>query len=279
MSTPVNQIPTSSLHLKEAKEIGRGSYATVYQMTWNRQLGPIQVAAKRLNKPEDDTELKILSKLDHPNIVKLLGVVDEGINFLLILELCEGGSLRKYLDGHQDNHLPTDQFFDWAKQAALPVQYLQENNIVHKDIKSPNILISKENILKLADFGLAKNIAESISNATQTASYPWMAPELLYKAILSPTFDIFTLGVVFWELWTRQFPFKGVEWEQIVWKVCEKDERLPIPPDMPKSLADLIRQCWATDCKQRPGIQHILDEVSDACNALTTVRHVSLRGK
>ena len=112
MEATVNKIPMSELD--GAKEIGRGAFSTVYQMTWTRQLGTIQVAAKRINKPEDDKELKMLSRLDHPNVIKLLGVVDEGINFLLVLELCDGGSLRSYLNGYHENRLPTDQFFDWA---------------------------------------------------------------------------------------------------------------------------------------------------------------------
>ena len=250
--------------LEGDKKIGSGAFSTVYQMTWNRQLGPIQVAAKKLNKPDDDRELKALSRLEHPNIIKLLGVVDERLDFFLILELCEGGSLRSYLDDHTDSHLPTDQFFDWAKQIALPIQYLKQMNLVHKDIKSPNILITGtgRTILKLADFGLTKDLAETMSHATQTASYPWMAPELLKERKLSPSYDIFTYGVVVWELWTREFPFKMVPAEVIVIRVCKKNERLQIPKDMPRPIANLIKQCWEKVWKKRPSIDEIIDVVS-----------------
>ena len=96
-------------------------------------------------------EAEIMSKLDHQNIVKLLGVVEEKPHCFLILEFCNGGSLREYLDERQGKRLHENQLYNWMKQAALPIQYLQKMGVVQKDIKSSNYLISDDNILKLTN--------------------------------------------------------------------------------------------------------------------------------
>ncbi|XP_072029974.1 uncharacterized protein [Amphiura filiformis] len=250
-------IPRTDLNL--IKQIGHGGYSEVYLAKWNEH----DVAAKRLHE-ECRREAEVLSKLDHPNIVKLLGVVDEKFDFFLILELCEGGSLRSYLNDHKGQNLGL-KFYDFAKQAARPIKYLKEKKIVHKDIKSPNYLLTNGNRLKLGDFGLAKNVDITITRATETASYPWMAPELLRDNILSPKYDVFAYGVVIWELWTTQMPFEdAVEPAHLVWRICNDDERLPIPEDCPKSVADLMRQCWETDWKMRPNMEQVLAELASA---------------
>ena len=176
-----------------------------------------------------------MSKLDHPNIVKLLGVVEERPDFYLILEFCSGGSLREFLDQRQRQRLPKNQLFDWMKQAALPIQYLKKEGVVHKDVKSPNYLITKGNILKLTDFGISKELEATMSNATESASYQWMAPELLKDLVLSPKYDIFSYGVVVWELFTTEAPFKGLEPQVVVMRVCSDNQRPPIPADCPPS--------------------------------------------
>ena len=180
------------------------------------------------------------------------------MDFMLVLELCTGGSLMSYLKERKGKHLSEKEFYDWAEQAARPLEYLRQNKLVHKDVKSPNYMITSENTLKLGDFGLAKYINQTIGNATETASYQWMAPELLAKGILSPKYDIFALAVVLWELWTGKFPFEGLASQVIAWKVCHENERLPIPDDCPKPIQDLMRQSWLTDWKKRPDIEEVI---------------------
>ncbi|XP_072047630.1 mitogen-activated protein kinase kinase kinase 20-like [Amphiura filiformis] len=270
MATPANHIKRSDL--KFGKQIGEGGYSSVFQMTWiSPSLGPIQIAAKRLNK-RDVRELEIMSGLDHPNIVKLLGVVDEEIDFMLILELCDRGSLRSHLQELNAGHLSEKQFYDWAEQAARPLQYLRQKRIIHKDVKSPNYMITAENNLKLGDFGIAKNIAQTIDNATETASYPWMAPELLSENILSLEYDIFAFAVVLWEMRTGKFPFQGLESQVIAWKVCQLNERLSIPEDCPQAIKELMMRCWETDWTKRPCIEEVITVIATAAAAAQEAR-------
>ncbi|XP_072051433.1 uncharacterized protein [Amphiura filiformis] len=158
----------------------------------------------------------------------------------------------------QKKRLPTKLVYDWAKQAAKPIQYLKQMEYIHKDVKSPNYLIAEGNILKLADFGLAKKSAITIQNATERASLPWMAPELLTDEVLSPFYDIHAYGVVVWELWTTEIPFEGSDAPNTIWRICNNGERPVIPPNCPKALADLMKQCWDKDWHKRPTVDHIL---------------------
>ena len=245
--------------LKLEKQIGQGGFGSVFQATWNDQ----KVAAKRLIEI-DRHEAEVLSKLDHRHIVKLLGVVDEDFELFLVLELCKGGSLRDYLNQHKRHKtkLPLDQILDFAKQAAKAIEYLKEKQIIHKDVKSHNYLLADGNVLKLADFGLAKNADATIS-ATERASHAWMAPELLKDGVLSPTYDIHAYGVVVWEICTTEIPFEDSKISvNLIWRICNNNERPKIPPGCLKALADLMRKCWEINWKNRPTIKYILKVVS-----------------
>ncbi len=248
--------------LKFVKTIGEGGFSTVFEMIWEENNNRT-VAVKRLNEV-DKREVDILLTLQHTNIVQLLGVVEEEMDYMLVLEYCDGGSLRSYLDEHVNEPLTPQLFYDWAEQAAKPVKYLKQMHIIHKDIKSSNYMISKNNILKLADFGSAKKIEFTIKNATGTATFAYMAPELAKENILSPSYDIFALAVVLWELWTRQIPFEGRENMNIMYVLCIEDQRLPIPSDCPKILTDLMEQCWVSKREDRPSIDDILSTLKKA---------------
>ncbi|XP_072019772.1 uncharacterized protein [Amphiura filiformis] len=249
--------------LQYVRPIGHGGSSTVFEMLWKNN-GNKQVAVKRLYKL-DKSEVDILLTLKHTNIVQLLGVVDEEMDYMLVLEYCERGSLRSYLDDHSDQPLTPQLFYDWAEQAAKPVKYLKQMRIIHKDIKSANYLITKNNMLKLADFGLSKKeVGVTLSNASLSATPAYMAPELYKEYILSPTYDIFALAVVLWELLTRQVPFKGKENINIMYRVCIENERLPIPPDCPQILANLMKQCWVTERQKRPSIDDMLSTIKEA---------------
>ncbi|XP_072019948.1 mitogen-activated protein kinase kinase kinase 20-like [Amphiura filiformis] len=232
-------------------------------MLWKSN-GNKQVAVKKLNNL-DPREVAIWLTLEHTNIVQLFGVVDEEMDYMLVLEYCERGSPCSYLDEHRDQPLTPQLFYDWAEQAAKPVKYLKQMQRIHKEIKSANYLITEDNILKLADFGLSKTEVEvTLSNASLSATPAYMAPELFKENKLSPTYDIFALAVVLWELWTRKVPFKTNDYHNIMYIVCVKNERLSIPPDCPEILANLMKQCWVVERHERPSIDHVLAAIKEA---------------
>ncbi len=222
------------------------------------------VAAKRLYKV-DDHELEVLSKLEHPNIVQLIGVVPEPVDFMLILELCEGGSLRSFLTNYTDD-LPYDLQRSWAQQAARAIEYLQDMDVIHKDIKSDNFVIASGNVLKLTDFGLAKLTDKTMNDVSERGTAAYMAPEVFTEGILSVHHDIFAYGVVVWEIVTKKIPFEGCARNHIVFQVCQHHKRLPIPEDCPGVFASIMRQCWLRDRYKRPCIKKILEILAKCYN-------------
>ncbi|XP_072032787.1 uncharacterized protein [Amphiura filiformis] len=247
----------SRQNLTLVTKIGEGGFGSVYHMIWKKDpKNDVHVAAKRPYKV-DSPELQILSKLCHPNIVKLIGIVPGELDFMLIFELCEGGSLRSYLNKNKKVPLEASLFTTWSKQAAKAIQYLHQLNIVHKDIKCENYLIATNNVLKLADFGLAKEMAKTCI-ATHRATWTHMAPELLESCELSANIDIFAYGVVVWEILTGQVPYEGMGFQAIVWHVCHENKRLEIPADCPTHVAELMTLCWQEDPKKRPSIDDVI---------------------
>ena len=254
-SAPTDVVLVSFDDLDFMEEITSCGFSRVFRAIWQRQ-NAVEVAVKHMNSRER-TEFKIHSTLDHPNIVKVLGVVDEFPKFYSVFELCEGGNLRSYLDKHKHQPLPPDLFNAWSQQAARAIEYLHENGIIHPDIKSYNYLIKRQNILKLSDFGISKEADETVTTAIK-GTLAWTAPEVFVENHISPLSDIYSYGNVLWELITRKFPFEGYVFQTILYRVGAKGERLPIPADCPTYLAYLLKWCWKEDRHERPNIKEIL---------------------
>ncbi|XP_072030350.1 uncharacterized protein [Amphiura filiformis] len=264
-------IKQCNLQLHEV--VGRGGFGLVHRATLRdeRDGKSHEVAVKNLFSSTDETELQMLTKLRHPYIIRLLGYVKEpsktikgGDDFMLVLEFGSGGSLRSYLD-RNDSECPVSVqlLFDWMKQATLPIQFLNERNVQHRDIKSPNYIIAEGMILKLSDFGTAKEV-----KGTRTTGYVgtrrWAAPEYIKDSHLSTRNDIYPLGLVFWEMMTREIPFHQYSDKmeyQLMQAICEKKERPIIPAFCPQELADLLKRCWEEDRNKRPTLDEILEVI------------------
>ena len=267
----MGSIKFSDLQLHEV--IGRGGFGEVHRATLAiNDNQTMDVAVKKLHLM-DENELTMLAKLQHPNIIRLHGYVKESSNslkgatdFMLVLEYGSLGSLRSYLD-RSDKECPvsTQLLFDWMKQATLPIKYLKERNVQHRDIKSPNYIITEGMILKLSDFGTAKEV-----KTTHTTGYAgtrrWAAPEYIKDSRLTTRNDIHPLGLVIWEMLTREIPFHKYTDEmdyQLMQAICERKERPVIPAFCPKEIADMLRKCWREDRTKRPDLDEILEVIAE----------------
>ncbi|XP_072048729.1 mitogen-activated protein kinase kinase kinase 20-like [Amphiura filiformis] len=252
-------------------QIGEGGFSTVWKVKWNRKerqepsdnlvhcsRQPIEAAAKILNKI-NTPELQFLAKLAHPHVVKLLGVVDEVPDFHLILELCERGSLDSYLEKRADEDLHPCLLYCWGEQGARAIEYLHKINVIHRDIKSANFLITLNLNIKLCDFGLAKDADGTVTTKIK-GTWGWTAPEIFQESHLSPYSDIFAFGTVLWELLTRKIPFKGVRFQEVKRRVCN-GERMPIPQECPQEFRELIEACWSGGRRNRPDITYVLQVI------------------
>ncbi|XP_074659307.1 mitogen-activated protein kinase kinase kinase 20-like [Tubulanus polymorphus] len=234
---------------------GGGTYGSVYRARWKSQQK--EVAVKKLLSL--DAEAQVLSILSHRNIIQFYGAVTKSPNFCLVTEYADNGSLYAYLR-IPEIMMDFVQILEWAKQIALGINYLHSEApvpIIHRDLKSKNIVITKEFTCKICDFGCSKFFG-CTTKMSLAGTFPWMSPEVIQSQPVSETCDTWSYGVVLWELLTREIPFEGIEGFQVAWVVVEKGERLTIPSSCPASFATLMKRCWNLDPKKRPSFRQML---------------------
>ena len=241
--------------------IASGSYGDVYRATLKSRDTAKEIAAKvlRPTKPDEkvnqEREIVFLSKLKHPYIVNFLGAVMSTASIIILTEFASNGSLHDYLKDKIS--LPSELLYAWALQGALAIQYIQIKDVSHRDIKSSNFLITAQNVLQLCDFGLARDLQVTVSTAVRgTLSY--LAPEVFKDLKLSKASDVYSYGIVLWEMLTCEIPYKGLQGPHVMFKVGTENIRPDISGIKPCHLLSLIEQCWATDRHVRPHIEEVI---------------------
>ncbi|KAM9847348.1 mitogen-activated protein kinase kinase kinase 21 [Aulostomus maculatus] len=271
-SSPV-QIPFSELVLEEI--IGVGGFGKVYRGTWKDQ--ELAVKAARQDPDEDITatagsvkqEAKLFSMLQHPNIIKLEGVCLEEPNLCLVMEYARGGTLNRVLTGRR---IPPHILVNWAVQIARGMHYLHEEAVVpiiHRDLKSSNILLLEKienddigrKTLKITDFGLAREWHKT-TKMSAAGTYSWMAPEVIKSSLFSKGSDVWSYGVLLWELLTGEVPYRGIDGLAVAYGVAVNKLTLPIPSTCPEPFAKLMEECWDQDPHVRPSFSCILEQLS-----------------
>eukprot|EP00741_Cyanophora_paradoxa_P017250 tig00020961_g16661.t1 len=245
------------------KKLGEGEFGVTYQGEFRGRV----VAVKRLKVQfpnpklieESKQELRLLSHLHHPNVVLFMGACTVPEEFCVVTELMEGGSLFDLLH-KQQKQLDRWMVVQWAKDIAYGMNYLhhQKPQIIHRDLKSGNLLINKYLHLKIGDFGLARFKAESGIMTAETGSYRWMAPEVIRHEKYNEKVDVYSFALVVWEMLTGQMPFVGYTPVQAAMAVARQGARPPIPSGCPPRLASMIERCWASRPDDRPAFSEVL---------------------
>ncbi|EPS58096.1 hypothetical protein M569_16720, partial [Genlisea aurea] len=206
------------------------------------------------------------SRLRHPNVILFLGACTKPPQLSMITEYMEMGSLYYliHLSG-QKKKLNWRRRIKMLRDICRGLMYIHRMKVIHRDLKSANCLVNKHWTVKICDFGLSRIMSGTPMKDSSSAGTPeWMAPELIRSEPFSEKCDIFSLGVIMWELCTLSKPWEGVHPERIVYAVANEGSRLDIPEG---PLCRLIADCWA-EAEERPSCEEILNRLLDCELAL-----------
>ncbi|KAL6909511.1 hypothetical protein ACP4OV_001792 [Aristida adscensionis] len=203
-----------------------------------------------------EQEIALLSQFEHENIVQYYGTDKEESKLYIFIELVTQGSLSSLYHKYK---LRDSQVSAYTRQILNGLVYLHERNVVHRDIKCANILVHANGSVKLADFGLAKEMSKINMLRSCKGSVYWMAPEVVNpRKTYGPAADIWSLGCTVLEMLTRQIPYPNVEWTNAFFMIG-RGEQPPIPSYLSKEAQDFISQCVRVDSEQRPSASQLLE--------------------
>ncbi|CAL1279894.1 unnamed protein product [Larinioides sclopetarius] len=245
--------------------VGKGSFGTVKKGKWRNLDVAIKVIETEQEKNAFIVEVQQLSRVNHPNIVKLYGACTK-TPVCLVMEYAEGGSLYNVLHCMKQVDYTIAHALSWLLQTANGVAYLHNMKpraLIHRDLKPPNLLlVSGGTVLKICDFGTACDIRTNMTNTKGSAA--WMAPEVFEGSQYSEKCDIFSWAIILWEVLTRKKPYhdgRRATAFGIMWAVSQGRRPLLIA-GCPKFLENLMTRCWSQNPDVRPSMSTIQAELS-----------------
>ncbi|KAK3165427.1 hypothetical protein QOZ80_1AG0033040 [Eleusine coracana subsp. coracana] len=230
------------------------------------------VAVKFIRQPEDEedaelaaqlekqfnTEVATLSRLSHPNVIKLVGACSSPPVFCVITEFLSGGSLRAFLHKLDHKSLPLDKIISISLDIAHGMAYVHSQGVVHRDVKPENIIFDEEGCAKIVDFGIACEEAYCDPLANDTGTFRWMAPEMMKHKAYGRKVDVYSFGLILWEMFSGSVPYEDLNPFQAAFAVFDKNVRPVIPTSCPAPVRLLIEQCWASHPEKRPDFSQIV---------------------
>lgn len=247
------------------ERINDGGTAVIYKC--HRRSEPSKIFALKVTYPNStnaarrfQSEVMASYEVKHPNVLRSIDCMFHGKALAYIMEYAPGGDLRDILDS--DREIPIETFTLIAKQLASGLDAIHECEIVHRDIKPENILFSSDGQIKIADFGISytSDISRITSNGSLVGTINYMAPEYVKRGIFDPRSDLFSLGVMLYELLTKKHPFGfSSSLEQLVEKF--NNEIIPIElirDDCPIALSKIIMKLISLDPEERYESAHEL---------------------
>lgn len=251
--------------LTTGTRVGIGFFGEVFRGIWNGTDVAIKVFLEQdlttENMEDFCNEVFILSRLRHPNVILFLGACMKPPNLSMVTEYMEMGSLYYliHMTG-QKKRLTWRKRLKMLRDICRGLMCIHRMKIIHRDLKSANCLVNKHWTVKICDFGLSRIMTNGPMTDSSSAGTPeWMAPELIRNEPFTEKCDIFSLGVIMWELCTLKRPWDGIPPVQVVYAVANEGTRLEIPEG---PLGKLIADCWA-EPHERPSCQEILSRLID----------------
>ncbi|EEF44886.1 protein kinase atmrk1, putative [Ricinus communis] len=286
------EIDPSKLIIKGV--IARGTFGTVHRGIYDGQ----DVAVKLLDWGEEGhrsdaeiaslraaftQEVAVWHKLDHPNVTKFIGATMGSSDLhiqtenghigmpsnicCVVVEYCPGGALKSYLIKNRRRKLAFKVVIQLALDLARGLSYLHSQKIVHRDVKTENMLLDKTRTVKIADFGVARMEASNPNDMTgETGTLGYMAPEVLNGNPYNRKCDVYSFGICLWEIYCCDMPYPDLSFSEVTSAVVRQNLRPDIPRCCPSSLANVMKRCWDANPDKRPE----MDEVVSMLEAIDT---------
>ncbi|GAB4826963.1 hypothetical protein Ancab_033844 [Ancistrocladus abbreviatus] len=230
------------------------------------------VAVKIITVPEDDEdgclaallekqynrEVTFLSRLYHLNIIKFVAACKKPPVYCVITEYLSEGSLRSYLHKLECKSLPLQKLIAIALEIARGMEYIHSHGIIHRDLKPENVLINEGFHMKIADFGTACEEAHCDHLADDPGTYRWMAPEMIKHKQYGRKVDVYSFGLILWEMVAGHIPYEDMNPIQAAYAVVNKNLRPTLPAECPPAMRALIEQCWSSQPEKRPEFWQIV---------------------
>ncbi|XP_072979791.1 serine/threonine-protein kinase STY46-like [Typha angustifolia] len=248
--------------LKFGNKVASGSYGDLYRGIYCSQDVAIKVLKpERVNEDmqgEFAQEVYIMRKVRHRNVVQFIGACTRPPSLCIVTEFMSGGSVYDFLH-KQKGVFKLPALLKVAMDISKGMNYLHQNNIIHRDLKAANLLMDENEVVKVADFGVARVKSQSGVMTAETGTYRWMAPEVIEHNPYDHKADVFSFAIVLWELLTGKIPYEYLTPLQAAIGVVRKGLRPTIPKSTHPKLAELLEKCWEQDPTKRPDFSEILD--------------------
>ncbi|XP_065087059.1 mitogen-activated protein kinase kinase kinase 7 isoform X2 [Ochlerotatus camptorhynchus] len=247
--------------------VGKGSFGIVIKAKWKNNFVAVKYIEVEADRDAFITEVCQLSRVAHPNIIGLYGACTKRPTVCLVMEYADGGSLHTALHCRPKPFYTAAHAMSWARQCAEGVAYLHDmapKAMIHRDLKPPNLLLVRNGtVLKICDFGTVTDKSTRMTNNKGSAA--WMAPEVFEGSTYTEKCDVFSWGIILWEVIAREQPFKSMENPYaIMWKV-HQGSRPPLIEGCPKPLEELMINCWTQNPANRPSMQEVVDKMNQLC--------------
>ncbi|PRP78689.1 putative leucine-rich repeat receptor-like protein kinase [Planoprotostelium fungivorum] len=255
--------------LGEMTQVGAGGFGIVYKAKWRKgDVAVKQIRAEHITESQLKDflrEVAIFQNLrTHPNVVKFIGVTFPPQPLALIIDYCHRGSLYVYLRRH---NVDNDMKWRFVKDIAKGMLHLHSEQIVHRDLAVRNILLTEHLVPQISDFGLSRQLDNGSGASTTTACVgplKWMSPEAIQKKEYSNKSDVWSFGVVIWEIITAQEPWPHLSAVEAGLGILARRLRLEFPPDTDHQLVNLANMCWEENSLERPDFQLICTILGDS---------------
>ncbi|XP_050342212.1 tyrosine-protein kinase Btk29A isoform X1 [Nymphalis io] len=254
------------------EELGAGQFGVVRRGRWRGRTDTAVKMMKEGTMSEDDfiDEAKVMTKLQHQNLVQLYGVCSKHRPIYIVTEYMRHGSLFNYLRRTAPDQLGPAVLLDMCIQVCKGMSYLERHNYIHRDLAARNCLVGDENVVKVADFGLARYVLDDQYTSSGGTKFPikWAPPEVLNYTRFSSKSDVWAFGVLMWEVFTcGKVPYGRMKNSEVV-EMVQRGQVLEKPKGCLNEIYNVMKACWRHAPEERPSFRLLKEELAGVAQSV-----------